>query len=76
MERNDLCWCGSGRKYKKCHMPIEEKMLMHAEKGEMVPTRKLLKTPAQIEKIKISAGLNTAVLDEVAKHYPHRDEHR
>ena len=68
MERNDLCWCGSGRKYKKCHMPIEEKMLMHAEKGEMVPTRKLLKTPAQIEKIKISAGLNTAVLDEVAKH--------
>ena len=68
MERNDLCWCGSGRKYKKCHMPIEEKMLMHAEKGEMVPTRKLLKTPAQIEKIKISAELNTAVLDEVAKH--------
>ena len=18
--RNDLCWCGSGKKYKKCHM--------------------------------------------------------
>jgi uncharacterized protein YecA (UPF0149 family) len=18
--RNDLCWCGSGRKYKKCHL--------------------------------------------------------
>ena len=68
MERNDLCWCGSGKKYKKCHMPIEEKMLLHAEKGEIVPTRKLLKTPAQIEKIKTSAALNTAVLDEVAKH--------
>ena len=25
MERNALCWCGSGKKYKKCHMPIEEK---------------------------------------------------
>ena len=37
MERNDLCWCGSGKKYKKCHMPIEEKMLLHAEKGEIVP---------------------------------------
>ena len=49
-------------------MPIEEKMLLHAEKGEIVPTRKLLKTPAQIEKIKTSAALNTAVLDEVAKH--------
>jgi len=23
--RNDPCWCGSGRKYKKCHLPHEEK---------------------------------------------------
>ena len=67
MERNDLCWCGSGKKYKKCHMPIEEKIMLHAEKGEIVPTRKMLKTPFQIEKIKESAALNTAVLDEVAK---------
>lgn len=22
--RNDPCWCGSGRKYKDCHLPIEE----------------------------------------------------
>ena len=66
MQRNDLCWCGSGKKYKKCHMPIEEKMMLHAEKGEIVPTRQLLKTPAQIEKIKESARLNTAVLDAVA----------
>ena len=68
MERNDLCWCGSGKKYKKCHMPIEEKMMLHAERGEIVPSRKLLKTPHQIEMIKKSAALNTAVLDEVAKH--------
>jgi len=19
LRRNDLCWCGSGKKYKKCH---------------------------------------------------------
>ncbi len=67
MERNALCWCGSGKKYKKCHMAIEEKIQLHAENGEIVPTRKLLKTPAQIEKIKASAALNTLVLDEVAK---------
>lgn len=48
-------------------MPIEEKILLHAERGEIVPTRAILKTPAQIEKIKESAKLNTAVLDEVAK---------
>ena len=23
--RNDACWCGSGRKYKKCHLPEDEK---------------------------------------------------
>lgn len=49
-------------------MPIEEKMLLHEERGEIVPSRKLLKTPHQIEMIKKSAALNTAVLDEVAKH--------
>ena len=67
MERNELCWCGSGKKYKKCHMPIEEKIMMHAERGEIVPTRKILKTPFQIEKIRKSAELNTAILDEVAR---------
>ena len=67
MERNDPCWCGSGKKYKKCHMPIEEKMQLHADRGEIVPSRKLLKTPFQIEKIKASAELNTKVLDAVAE---------
>jgi uncharacterized protein YecA (UPF0149 family) len=23
--RNDLCWCGSGKKYKKCHLEKDEK---------------------------------------------------
>jgi hypothetical protein len=23
--RNEPCWCGSGRKYKKCHLPGDEK---------------------------------------------------
>ena len=59
MERNELCWCGSGKKYKKCHMPIEEKILLHSERGEIVPTRAILKTAEQIEKIKESARLNT-----------------
>ena len=24
---NDACWCGSGRKYKRCHKPLEGKVL-------------------------------------------------
>jgi hypothetical protein len=23
--RNDPCWCGSGKKYKKCHMESDER---------------------------------------------------
>jgi SEC-C motif len=52
MERNELCWCGSGKKYKRCHMAMEEKMEQLREAGHIVPGRELLKTPAQIEAIK------------------------
>lgn len=67
MERNAPCWCGSGKKYKKCHMQIEEQIRLHKANGEIVPPRKILKTPYQIEMIKKSAALNTAVLDAVAE---------
>ena len=64
--RNDLCWCGSGLKYKRCHSNFDDKLesmrLMHA----VVPSHKLIKTPEQVAKIKESAKINIAVLDEVA----------
>lgn len=25
LKRNDPCWCGSGKKYKKCHMASDDK---------------------------------------------------
>jgi len=28
--RNELCWCGSGRKYKKCHLIEDEKKAQKA----------------------------------------------
>ena len=45
---NDPCWCGSGRKYKKCHMLQDEKVRMYRDLGAVVPAHKLLKTPEQI----------------------------
>ena len=68
MERNELCWCGSGKKYKKCHRLIEDKIQYYQDKGDIVPDRSMLKTLPQIEAIKKSAELNTAVLDYVAAH--------
>ena len=47
---------------------LDIKLWSLAAKGQIVPDRSLLKTPAQIEAIKKSAALNTAVLDHVAAH--------
>ena len=64
--RNLPCWCGSGRKYKACHMEFDERIAEHKRQGDIVPTHKMIKTPAQIAKIKESARVNVAVLDAVA----------
>lgn len=63
---NDPCWCGSGQKYKKCHMLNDEKMHFYKSKGCIVPDRDMLKTPYQIEKIKESCKLNIEILDYVS----------
>ena len=47
---------------------LDIKLWTLASKGQIVPDRSLLKTPEQIEMIKKSAELNTAVLDHVAAH--------
>lgn len=65
-ERNQPCWCGSGRKYKKCHWAFDEKLKMYENQGILVPSHELIKTPEQIEKIKESAKINIAILDYVA----------
>ena len=31
--RNDLCWCGSGKKYKKCHMETDEPLRIQQRKS-------------------------------------------
>jgi len=65
--RNDKCWCGSGKKYKNCHMTIDEKIHCYELQGHIVPDRDILKTPEQIEGIRISSKINIAVLDAVEK---------
>lgn len=68
IERNAPCWCGSGKKYKHCHMALEEKIRHYELEGHMVPDRSMLKTPEQIEGIRESSKINVAVLDYVAEH--------
>ena len=66
--RNDPCWCGSGKKYKKCHIDFDEKIEEFEGAGYIVPSHEILKNAEQIEKIKESARINIAVLDYVAEH--------
>lgn len=65
--RNDLCWCGSGKKYKKCHARIDERLQECYNAGMEVIVRRLLKTPGDIEGIKRSAAINIGVLDMVGE---------
>lgn len=65
--RNDKCWCGSGKKYKSCHMAIDDKIHYYELQGHIVPDRDMLKTPEQIEGIRVSSKINVAVLDAVEK---------
>ncbi len=65
-DRNDPCWCASGKKYKKCHLAIDERLQQLFEQGREVPPRTLLKTARDIEGIKRSAEVNVGVLDYVA----------
>jgi methionyl aminopeptidase len=41
LQSNDPCWCGSGRKYKRCHKPLEGRVLA----GDISPMRPV---PAEI----------------------------
>lgn len=65
--RNDECWCGSGKKYKKCHLAEDDRLQALYEAGFEVPARGLLKTAEDVEGIKRSAAINVGVLDMVGQ---------
>lgn len=63
--RNDLCWCGSGKKWKKCHFPNEGPNAKPSTIAEMYLKNFgiLIKTPEQIEGIRKSCRLSAQILD-------------
>lgn len=67
LNRNDHCWCGSDKKYKNCHLNFDEKIYYYRRRGAIIPPREIIKNQEQIDGIKASGKINTAVLDLVAK---------
>lgn len=66
MNRNDPCWCGSGRKYKKCHADFDERVASiryDVMKGQVRPPRRIINNAADIEGVRRSAVINDGVLD-------------
>lgn len=67
IERNAPCWCGSGKKYKNCHINFDNKIHQYELQGHIVPTHDLLKNESDLQKIRESSKINMAVLDAVGK---------
>ncbi|MBD5452080.1 MAG: methionyl aminopeptidase [Lachnospiraceae bacterium] len=66
--RNDDCWCGSGKKYKKCHCDFDARLDEYRLKKILVPPRRIIKSPEQVEKIRESAKINIEILDYIGAH--------
>ena len=68
IDRNDLCWCGSGKKWKKCHHPI----LPPKNSSDLARDYKkkfgiLLKTPEEIKGIKSACKVAATILDKLCQ---------
>jgi methionyl aminopeptidase len=68
MDRNDPCFCGSGKKWKKCHAPelpsetFEDKKQRYRKQYGII-----LKTPKEIAGIKKASQIAAFILDELCK---------
>jgi len=65
--RNDPCWCGSGKKWKKCHyphLPTEQDLAKNYLRNYKI----VLKTPEQIEGIRRASQITAQILDALCKH--------
>ncbi len=63
LSRNDLCWCGSGKKYKHCHMRQDMAAGGSQRRGSLKKREIIIKTEEQIEGIRKSGQLTRDILD-------------
>ena len=67
ISRNDPCWCGSGKKWKKCHYPDKGSMTNDLAKTYRKKFGILLKDKEQIDGIRKASKLAAYILDEICK---------
>lgn len=65
--RNDNCWCGSDKKWKKCHYPSLPHNENQLSEEYLKKYNIILKTPTQIEGIRKACHLTADILDQTCK---------
>lgn len=65
LTRNDLCWCGSGKKYKKCHLEMDLRLEEMEKEGYIVPPREIIKSEEQVAGIRRACQLSREILDKL-----------
>ena len=68
ISRNDLCWCGSGLKWKKCHYPqLSTFPKSSIARHYLHEYGILIKTPEQIDKIRRACQVTAQILDTLCE---------
>jgi len=67
LSRNDPCWCGSGKKWKKCHYPLKGNSESELAQTYLKQYGIVLKTKEQQKGIRKACQLAAYILDETAK---------
>jgi len=66
ISRNDPCWCGSRKKWKKCHYPLHPCHDFECQKRSYFQEYQIvLKTSEQIEKIRSACKLAATILKQL-----------
>ena len=67
LSRNDPCWCGSGKKYKKCHLDIDINKTGTRFFSNASKFQGHIKSPSEIEGIRKSSQLTSEILTKVTE---------
>ena len=65
MNKQASCWCGSEKKWKRCHFPFENYPQVKARYKDKYGI--IIKTDKQVEKIRIASKITAKILDQLVQ---------
>jgi methionyl aminopeptidase len=65
VERNAPCWCGSGKKYKKCHLRADSEQNAPAVPAKPRHTDRMVKSPDEIDCMRRAGAFNGQLMDYI-----------